>query len=518
MKLRTLLPFAAVVLAPMAEAKIKLPALVSDHMVLQRGAKTNVWGWAAPGEKVTVKFAGKTAETTAGADGKWSARLIGLDDAARGDLVVSGEDEKTVRDVLVGEVWVASGQSNMEMAVASAKDFEQENAAANFPQVRMFTVKKAASIAPKDDCEGEWLVTTPENVGRFSAVGYFFARELNQKLNAPVGVVHSSWGGTPAEFWTPAAVMEREPAFKRYFARWEQEKKNYPQAKAAYDQARAKWQTAADQAKAEGKPLPQAPRAPRGGDDFGAPGCLWNAMIEPVLPCTIAGAIWYQGEANAGDDENAKLYRQLFPTMILSWRQAWSGAGLDAELGREFPFLFVQLANFRARRDEPGDSYWAVLRESQTMTLELPRTGMAVAIDIGDAEDIHPKNKQEVGQRLALSARAQVYFQEIEYSGPLFASAQEEDGKVRLSFRNSDGLKASDGGKIKGFAIAGEDHKFVWADVEIDGDHILVSSPQVPKPVAVRYGWADNPEVNLINGAGLPASPFRTDDWPQTPK
>lgn len=504
-------------LAPWAEAKIKLPALIADHMVLQRGERANVWGWASPGEKVAVKFADKTAEATAGADGKWSARLVGLETGASGDLTISGEDEKIVKDVIVGEVWVASGQSNMEMVVASSKDFEQEKAAANFPQVRQFILKKAASVAAKDDCVGEWLVTTPENVGRFSAVGYFFARELHRTLKIPVGVIHTSWGGTPAEFWTPAAVLEREPAFKRYFDRWEQEKKNYPQAKAAYDEARAKWQAEADKAKAAGQPLPVAPRAPRGGDDFGAPGCLWNAMIEPVLPYTIQGTIWYQGEGNAGDEENAKLYRLLFPTMILSWRQAWSGAGLDKSDNREFPFLFVQLANYRTRYDEPVDSLWGVLRESQSLTLELPRTGMAVAIDIGDALDIHPKNKQEVGRRLALSALAQVYFQDIEYSGPLFSNAQEEDGKIRLSFRNSDGLKSSDGGKLKGFAVAGEDRKFVWADVEIDGDHVLVSSPQVAKPVAVRYGWADNPEVNLINGAGLPASPFRTDDWPQKP-
>ncbi len=507
----------ACALAPLADAKIKLPALVGDHMVLQRGESANVWGWATPGEKIAVKFGEKTTATTAGADGKWSARLSGLETGMTGDLTISGEDEKIVKDVIVGEVWVASGQSNMEMVVANSKDFEQEKAAADFPQVRQFILKKAASVAAKDDCEGEWFVTTPENVGKFSAVGYFFARELHRTLKVPVGVIHTSWGGTPAEYWTPAPVLEREPAFKRYFERWEQEKRNYPQAKAAYDEARVKWQTEVEQAKAAGKPLPIAPRAPRGGDDFGAPGCLWNAMIEPVLPYTIQGAIWYQGEGNAGDEENAKLYRVLFPTMILSWRQAWSQAGLDGTENREFPFLFVQLANFRARHEQPVDSFWGVLRESQSMTLELPRTGMAVAIDVGEALDIHPKNKQEVGRRLALSALAQVYFQDIEYSGPLFSGAQDEDGKIRLSFRNSEGLKSSDGGKIKGFAIAGEDRKFVWADVEIDADHVLVSSPQVAKPVTVRYGWADNPDVNLVNAAGLPASPFRTDDWPNVP-
>lgn len=513
---RLLLSLLAVgALAPAAHAKIKLPALISDHMVLQQDSRDNIWGWANPGEQVTVKFGDKTGNAQAGADGKWSVRLTDLKAGAVGDLTISGEDEKVVKDVVVGEVWVASGQSNMEWIVANSKDFDQEKAAANFPQLRMFVVQKAPSLTAKDDCVGQWKVCTPDNVGGFSAVGYFFAREIHQKLNLPVGIIHTSWGGTPAEFWTPATVLEREPAFKRYSERWEQEKKNYPQAKAAFDAARAKWDEDSAKAKAEGKPLPPAPRAPRGGEAFGAPGCLWNGMIEPVLPYTIQGAIWYQGESNAGTEDDAKLYRQLFPTMILSWRRAWQEAGLQGTDNGEFPFLFVQLANFRARYPQPVDSLWGVLRESQSMTLELPHTGMAVAIDIGEADNIHPKNKQEVGRRLALAALAQVYYVDLEYSGPLFSSAQEEDGKIRLSLRNADGLRASDGGKIKGFAVAGEDRKFAWANVEIDGDHILVSSPAVPKPVAVRYGWQDNPEVNLVNGAGLPASPFRTDDWPQ---
>jgi len=500
--------------APLAEAKLKLPALVSDHMVLQPETRANVWGWAEPGEKVTVKFADQTVSTQAGADGKWSARLVELKAGTTGDLTITGEDEKVVKDVIVGEVWVASGQSNMEWIVANAKDAAQEQAAANFPQIRMFTVQKAAEAAAKDDCIGQWQVCAPETVGRFSAVGYFFARELHQKMKVPVGVIHTSWGGTPAEFWTPSTVLEREPKFQRYFNRWKSEKEKYPEAKKAYDEAYAKWEQASADAKAAGQPIPPTPRMPRGGNAFGAPGCLWNGMIEPVLPYTIQGAIWYQGEANGGSAEDAELYRVLFPTMILSWRRAWAQGGLEGSDQPDFPFLFVQLANYRTRYPDPVDSSWARLRESQLETLELPRTGMAVAIDVGEAGDIHPKNKQEVGRRLALSALAQVYFQDAEYSGPIISSWQDEDGKIRLSFRNADGLKAADGGKIKGFAIAGEDRKFVWADVVIDGDHVLISSPQVPKPEAVRYGWQDNPEVNLVNEAGLPASPFRTDDWP----
>lgn len=506
-----------VLTASIAEAKIKLPALVSDHMVLQQEAKANVWGWAEPGEKVTVKFGDKTASTTTAPDKKWNVRLEGLKAGTAGDLTIAGQDTVVVKDVLVGEVWVGSGQSNMEWIVQNAANPDQEKAAANYPQIRMFKVEKAPSETVKDDCVGSWLVCSPETVGTFSAVGYFFSRDLHQKLKVPVGFIHTSWGGTPAEYWTPASVLERNPAFKSYFERWEKDKADYPKAKVAWDEAMTKWKVTAEQAKAENKPVPRAPRVPRGGDAFGAPGCLWNGMVEPVLPYTIQGVTWYQGEANGGNDEDATRYRALFPTMILTWRNAWAQGGLAGSDNPEFPFLFVQLANYRQRFADPVDSAWARLREAQLMTLELPHTGMAVTIDIGEADDIHPKNKQEVGRRLALAAFAQVYYIDMEYSGPIYSGFQEEDNRIRLSFRNANGLKASEGEKIKGFAIAGEDKKFVWADVHIDGDHVLISSPQVAKPVAVRYGWSDNPECNLVNEAGLPASPFRTDDWPSQP-
>ena len=513
---RFLLAFVAFAgLGTLGHAKVKLPALISDHMVLQQETPASVWGWAAPSESITVRFGEHSAKTQADPSGKWKVRLTELKAGEKGDLVITGENEVTIKDVLVGEVWVASGQSNMEWTVANSKDFAAEKQAANFPEIRMFTVKRAASLTPQEDCIGQWVVCAPDNVGPFSAVAYFFAREIHQKLKVPVGVVHTSWGGTPAEYWTPSAVLEREPAFKTYFERREREVANYPQAKATYDAAKVRWDEAAAKAKVDGTPVPPAPRAPRGNDAVGAPGCLWNGMVEPILPYTIQGAIWYQGEANASSEEEALRYRRLFPTMILSWRQAWAQGGLEGDDSPDFPFLFVQLANFRARYDRPVDSLWAVLRESQMQTLELPRTGMAVAIDVGEADNIHPKNKQEVGRRLGLAALAQVYYIDMEYSGPLFSGAQEEDGKMRLSFRNSDGLKAADGGPIKGFAVAGEDRVFHWADVEIDGDHVLVSSPKISKPVAVRYGWQDNPEVNLVNSAGLPASPFRSDDWAQ---
>jgi sialate O-acetylesterase len=392
------------------------------------------------------------------------------------------------------------------MVVSNSLNAPEEIKAAKFPKIRMFTVQKNPKATPQTDCTGKWEVCAPETAGHFSAVGYFFARHLEKNLQFPIGVIHTSWGGTPAEHWTPTDVIAADPDFQGRIKGWEAVKANYPKAKAAFDETLAKWKTAAEQAKAENKPAPPQPRPPAGGDDFGGPGCLYNGMIAPVLPYTIRGVIWYQGESNAS---NAAQYAKLFPLMIQSWRQRWNVG--------EFPFLFVQLANFRGRFEEPVDSQWAALREAQLRTLELPHTGMAVAIDIGDAKDIHPKNKQEVGRRLALNALATVYYKEIDYSGPLPSGVQQEDGKMRITFRYAEGLKTTDGGKPKGFAIAGADKKIYWAEAEIQGDHVILQSAKVADPVAVRYGWQDNPEVNLINGSGLPASPFRSDDWAQTP-
>ncbi len=493
-----------------ANADVRLPALISDNMVLLQDAPANVWGWADPQEKVTVTFAGKTAETTADAEGNWNVKLEGLTPAAEGDLKIAGNNQLTVKNVAVGEVWVGSGQSNMEWRVANSANPQEEISAAKYPKIRMFTVQRTPKGTPQTDCKGKWEVCSPETAANFSAVAYYFGRNLHQNLQVPVGLIHSSWGGTPAEFWTPTDVLSADPDFAGIIKGWETTKANYLKAKENYEKALENWKTEAEKAKTAGQPAPRRPSAPRGGNDFGSPGCLYNGMIAPLLPYTIRGAIWYQGESNAG---NAQLYRKLFPTMISSWRQRWN-------LG-EFPFLYVQLANYNARRvpptGQPEDSNWAALREAQTMTLSLKNTGMALAIDIGEADDIHPKNKQEVGRRLALIAQATVYYREVEFSGPMFTSVQEEDGKMRLSFRYAEGLKAADGGKLKGFAIAGEDRKFHWAEAEIQGDHIVLQSPNVSKPVAVRYAWADNPEANLVNASGLPASPFRSDDWPQQP-
>jgi len=498
---------AAVILLPVGilRADIKLPAVISDHMVLQQEKPANIWGWADPGEKVTVKLAGKSLQAVADPNGKWAVKLSDLKPGVAGEMTIAGKNQLTIKDVAVGEVWVCSGQSNMEWRVANSMNAKEESAVANSPLIRMFTVQRNPQEQPQQDCAGKWEVCTPESVPGFSAVAYFFGRHLHKALQVPFGLIHTSWGGTPAEFWTPTDVLASDPDFKGSVENWARTKEEYPKAKEDYEKALAAWETASAKAKADAQPLPKKPTPPRGDSPFGSPGCLYNGMIAPILPYTIQGAIWYQGESNANQ---ARLYRKLFPSMIVSWRQRW---------GSEFPFLFVQLANFNARgvapTGQPEESRWAELREAQLMTLELPHTAMAVTIDIGDATDIHPKNKQEVGRRLALGAEATVYYRDTQFSGPLPTGSQEEGGKIRLTFRHAEGLKPATGGKLVGFAVAGEDRKFVWAETEIQGDHVLVSSPQVSKPVAVRYGWADNPQCNLVNAAGLPASPFRTDDW-----
>lgn len=485
-----------------AYADIRLPALISNNMVLQQDMAANVWGSADPGENVTVKLRDTTATATTGADGKWSVKLKDLKPGEAGEMTIAGKNILTIQNVLVGEVWVCSGQSNMEMNVASSGDAENEIAKANYPLIRMFTVQRIAQLTEQSDCTGAWEICSPETVGHFSAVAYYFARTLQDKMPGPIGLIHSSWGGTPAEYWTPTDVVASNPAYKGIQSRWDELKANYPHAKAEYDASVERWKQAVEKAQTNGSQPPPHPEEPRGNTDFGAPGCLFNGMIAPLLPYTIRGTIWYQGESNASE---ATLYETLFPAMIKSWRQRW-GLG-------EFPFLFVQIANFMDRESEPTDTDWARLRDAQRKALSVPHTGMATIIDVGDGENIHPQNKQAVGKRLAAIALATVYYQDVPYSGPLYAAAQKEDGKIRLTFRYSEGMKPSDGDKLKGFAIAGEDHKFVWADTVIHGDHIIVSSPQVPNPVAVRYAWANNPECNLTNASGFPAVPFRTDDW-----
>jgi len=478
-------------------------------MVLQAGGRASLWGWADPNEEIRVQVSWRTVDWTIQADsaGQWIFQMTAPEVGGPYEITLSGKNTVTIKNILAGQVWVCSGQSNMQMAARGAANAEQEIAAAKYPQIRLFTVERTVSEKPLDDCKGRWVECSPETVGDFSAAGYFFGRELHQQLRQPIGLIHSSWGGTPAEAWTSMTALQENPNLEPILMRYRQALAEYPKAAAKYKEDLVKWQEAVKQAKAKGKPAPRQPGEPMGPHHPHSPAGLFNAMIAPLTPCTIRGAIWYQGESNAG---RAYQYRDLFPTMIKSWWDSWGPREQT-----DFPFLFVQLANFMAVKDEPGDSTWAELREAQLMTLELPNTGMAVIDDIGEANNIHPKNKQDVGKRLALWALANTYDRDVVYSGPLYKSMEKRGNQIALSFNHvAGGLVAKGGEALKGFAIAGADRKFVWAGAKIEGDRIVVSSEQVADPVAVRYAWADNPVCNFYNKAGLPASPFRTDTWP----
>jgi sialate O-acetylesterase len=487
--LTTLSACLLVCLTTAARADVKLSPLFSDHMVLQQGQPVPVWGTADAGDTVTVTVGDQKATATADGSGKWTAKVGPLPAGGPVEVSVTGKKNNvSIKDVLVGEVWVCSGQSNMEWVVNNSNNVEQERTAANYPQVRMFTVKKAVTGNPAQSLEGSWAVCNPQTVGSFSAVGYFFGRDLHKSLNVPVGLIHTSWGGTPAESWTERSALEADSDFRPILERWAQQ----------YE----KWKTDSDAADAAGKPLPPDPRV-----NPWRPAGLYNAMIAPLLPYGIRGAIWYQGESNAG---RAYQYRKLLPAMINSWRKAW-GQG-------DFPFYIVSLANFTPVKPEPGDSDWAELREAQTLTaMNLPNCGQSITIDIGEANDIHPRNKQEVGRRLSLVALANTYGRkDVAFSGPVYDSMSVEGDLVRLKFKFAQGglvAKGNDAPALKGFAVAGDDRKWHWADAKIDGQSVVVRSDKVQRPAAVRYAWANNPVCNLYNQAGLPAVPFRTDDW-----
>ncbi len=492
--------------ADAALADIKLPAVISDNMVLQGNKKVSIWGWAEPGEEVMVSVSWHRMKwaVTADKDGKWMFKMNSPKMGGPYEMTISGKNTITLKNIMVGEVWVCSGQSNMQMSVKSSANAEQEIAAADYPNIRLFTVERKVAEQPQSDCVGNWTLCSPQTVPGFSAVAYYFGRELHEELDVPIGLIHTSWGGTPAEAWTRREVLEKEADAAPILERYDDAVAKYPQAMEEHKQKVEEWKKAVEKAKAEGGEIPRRPYAPLGPGHPHSPAGLYNAMIAPLIPYGIGGAIWYQGESNAS---RAYQYRKLFPAMIQNWRKDW---GQD-----KFSFLFVQLANFRAVNPQPSESDWAELREAQLMTLALPNTGMAVIIDIGEADDIHPKNKQDVGKRLALWALAKSYGKELVYSGPIYKSMKIEGDRAILYFDHvGGGFVAGPDEPLKGFAIAGADRKFVWADAKIDGDSVVVSSDEVPAPVAVRYAWADNPVCNLYNEEGLPASPFRTDDWP----
>ena len=639
-------------------SQLSLSSLFSDHMVLQQKSNAPIWGMDNPGSTVQISTSwnGKTYSAVTDNAGKWQIKMETPSAGGPYEIVISGSENITFTNVMIGEVWICSGQSNMEMPLTGwgkIFNYEEEIAAANHPRIRLLQVDKATSTYPLEEpslSAGGWQECSPETIPYFSATAYFFGRDLLQELDVPVGLIHTSWGGTMAEAWTSLESLQLMPDFKESAEEYAAVPRDPEQQRAYFEQKFTEWHRKVntldfgmekDVATAavasypeegwssvtlpgpwENNGLPEfdgiawyrksieipdnwegqelilslgavddneetwfngvkigategagaarryripAARvkagkailavrvldtgglggfmgkesemyiAPAGKEtlrenlngewlfrtavnlnDVGMPPqrnpesphyptTLYNAMIDPLVPYAIRGAIWYQGESNAG---RAYQYRTLFPLMIRDWRTKW---------GYEFPFYFVQLANYMQRKEEPSASGWAELREAQLQTLRLHNTGMAVTIDIGDANDIHPKNKQDVGKRLALLARRHTYDEDLVAEGPRYNSYRIEEGKIRICFKPcSSGPAIRGDGDLKGFAIAGPDRMFHWAKAHIEGNEVVVHSAKVPFPVAVRYGWADNPACNLVNEAGLPASPFRTDDWPGT--
>ena len=484
-------------LATSLQADVKLASPFTDHMVLQRELPVPVWGWADPGEKITVGFAGQKQTATTGNDGKWMLRLTPLTaSAASRDFVVTGKNTLTLQDVIVGEVWLGSGQSNMDFSVSKkAKYFagvdneEKEIAAANYPQIRMFTGKSAKAYAPQQTVGGEWLVCSPETVPGFSAVGYFFARELQKELKVPVGIVTLSFGASCAQAWIRRDVMLDDPGFKSVLDRFDEQVKSYtPPAAEVIKQ----WEETAAKAKAAGQRAPRRPGADPVQDQHN-PTVMFNGMIAPVIPFAIRGVLWYQGESITAPRELFPRWNEL---LITDWRKLW---------GRELPFYFVQLAALDNASNSPQ------VREWQAEALKLPNTGMAVTIDIGDRKDVHPHNKAPLGDRLARIALANVYGRKIEFSGPQYDSMFVEKGALRLKFSHTGGGLVAKDGPLKAFEVAGRNGIFVPAQATIEADRVVLRSPEIPAPVAARYAWSNFPDgANFYNAAGLPAAPFRT--------
>jgi sialate O-acetylesterase len=468
---------------------VKPAALFGDHMVLQQAMPIPVWGWADPGEPVTVTIGNERETTTAGADRRWMVRLDPLQPGGPTQMTIAGKNTITINDVLIGEVWLGSGQSNMEFSVSkTAKRFagvnneEAEIKAADYPRIRMFTVKMSLSDTPVEDCQGQWQVCSPQTVGSFSAVGYFFSRQLQKSIDRPIGFINASYGASVAQAWISKIDLQANPKFQGLLDDLEKQKLAYATSQPVASPAQP----------ATGRRAPRGPANPLSNH---SPYMLWNAMLHPVQPYAIRGAIWYQGESIIG---GVDLYPDLMRTLITTWRQQW-GEG-------DFPFYFVQLAALDAASNRPE------VREAQAAALSIPNTAMAVTIDIGDKTNVHPKNKQDVGERLARIARALVYHEKIEYSGPVYDAMSIDGSSIRVKFTHTAGGLLARGGPLQTFTIAGDDQKFVPAEAKIDGDSVVVSAAGIPHPTAVRYAWNRWPEgCNLYNSEMLPAAPFRTD-------
>ncbi|MDC0937242.1 sialate O-acetylesterase [Pirellulales bacterium] len=472
---------------------VSVPNIFSDHMVLQQGQQNKVWGKASPDEKVTVRIGEQSHEVVADNDGLWSVMLDPLSAGGPHALVVSGSNEIRIEDVLVGEVWICSGQSNMEWPVSRCFDADLVKAGATTPNIRMINYPNQGTQEPVwSHDKVAWKVCSPESVASFSGVGYFFGRQLHECIGVPIGLINNSWGGSAVDAWINRDLLEADEKYQPTLERWKSMAKEFETLSAKSDLSE------------DEKKRRQQLRGPLSGN--GRPANIYNGVLKSHLGYGIQGAIWYQGESNAS---RAYQYRDLFPMMIKNWRDEW-GQG-------DFPFYWVQLADFMNEQSEPRGSNWAELREAQTMTMDrLPNTGEAVIIDAGEGNDIHPRNKSIVGQRLARWALKNQYGIDIACQSPRFKSMEKSSDAIVLSFDHvHEGWRPLDTKTLRGFAIAGADQEFVWADAKtVEGDRIEVSSTKVSDPVAVRYAWADNPVCNMFDGIGLPLTPFRTDDWP----
>jgi sialate O-acetylesterase len=464
-------------------------------MLLQRDVPVRIFGKASPGEAVDVSYRDHTVRTKANALGRWEVWLPPMKPGAPSEMTVRGTNTNKIADVLVGDVWLGSGQSNMQWAVRQSDNADKEIAAANFPEIRLFYVPRKTSAVPVEDVDAKWVVCTPESAKEFSAVLYYFGRQLHQDLKVPMGLIHTSWGGTPIAAWISGPALTSTPKLAPFLTFWEEQISRFPENYTRYEQSLKKW----EEGSGNKGPRPQPPLGPGHQHE---PTSLYNAMIAPLVKYTIKGALWYQGETEAGRGQG-HLYGDAMMTLVQDWRKAF-GQG-------EFPFFWVQLANFG---NAAKNGHWMRVQEGQVKATSLRGTGVAVINDIGEATDIHPKNKQDVGKRLALLARHVAYGQNgFVWSSPLFRQATREGNAMRVWFDHTGtGLKTRGAGPVKGFVIAGADGNFVPAEAKIEGATVVVSSSQVPEPQAVRYAWDYNPDANLVNSAGLPASLFRSDD------
>ncbi|MCH6255066.1 sialate O-acetylesterase [Puniceicoccaceae bacterium K14] len=500
---RLLLTIAATLVTSLSlTADVKVPSIFGDHMVFQQKQKNPVWGSADPGEKITLSIGKQKHKTVADSEGAWKIVLDPLDTKLSYELKIKGKNTLVFTDVLVGEVWICSGQSNMEWSLTRSSNSELEIASANHPRIRLISVPRKGTQEPQDDFEGEWSVCTPETAESFSAVGYHFGTRLHQILDVPIGLINNAWGGSAAEAWVRRDILESDAFYTPLMQQWEETEAtyDYEEVLKEYELTLKEWEES-DQSE-------RRPRKP--GNilkDRHRPANIYNGVLHPIIGFGIKGVIWYQGESNA---KRAYQYRKLFPLMIENWRDEWQQG--------DFPFYYVQLADYREEQAEPGDSDWAELREAQTMAMNLlPNLGQAVIIDVGEGRDIHPTDKNTVANRLVRWALANDYgYNQVSYHSPVYKNVSFANGKATIDFDHvGKGLYAFDTKEVIGFAIAGEDKQFVWAEAKIvDKDTIEIWSDSVETPAAVRYAWADNPVCNVINREGLPLTPFRSDNWP----